>query len=66
MLSKLMVEVLMAQNWFQQEEGQDVVEYALLLGLVAIAAVLGLTAAGGSIQTWWTNLSTTIAGLASS
>ena len=33
------------------DEGQDLVEYALLLGLIAIVAVLAITSAGTSVNT---------------
>ena len=41
------------------EEGQGLVEYSLILLLVAVAAVAGLTAAGVSVSSVYT----TIAGL---
>lgn len=40
-------------NWSKDEKGQDLVEYVLILGLIAIAAVAGITAAGGGIQAAW-------------
>ena len=33
------------------EEGQDLVEYGLLAALIAIAAVAGLSAVGGTVYT---------------
>ena len=42
----------------QEERGAETVEYALVLGLVGLAAVVGLTAAGSSINTWWNSLAT--------
>jgi|GEM_PF-1538855 pilus assembly protein Flp/PilA len=33
-----------------REEGQSLVEYALIISLVAIVLVAGLTALGGSLQ----------------
>lgn len=35
---------------FIEEEGQGLTEYALIIGLVSIAAVLTLTALGGKIS----------------
>ncbi|MFN3981227.1 MAG: hypothetical protein ACK4SA_12670 [Caldilinea sp.] len=35
---------------YRQEEGQDLIEYALLVGLLALAAVAGLMSAGSAIQ----------------
>ncbi len=37
----------------REEEGQDMVEYALLLGLISVAAVAALVAARGSINALW-------------
>ncbi len=38
------------QQFVREEEGQDVVEYALVLGLVAVAGIVALTAMGTSIS----------------
>lgn len=45
-------------------KGAAMVEYVLLIGLVGAASVLGLTAVGTSISTFFTNLSATIASAA--
>ena len=34
----------------RNEEGQDLIEYALLVSLIALAAVIAVTAAGGRVQ----------------
>ena len=47
--------------WWQNrnsEEGQDVVEYALLLGLIALAAVLLLQQSGAQVAIIWGNIVT--------
>ncbi len=38
-------------NWIAREEGQDLAEYGLVIALVAIAAIVALTALGGSLNT---------------
>lgn len=48
----------------RDEEGQDMVEYALILGLISIIAVIAVTATGVSIGTIWTNVQTAVAGAA--
>lgn len=37
------------KSMFEVEEGQDLIEYALIIGLVVIAAVVALTALSGNI-----------------
>ena len=41
------------QRFVREEEGQNVVEYALVLTLIAVAAIAGLTLAGSNINNWW-------------
>ncbi len=38
------------------ESGQDLAEYGLLVALIAIVAVIGVTAFGNQIGTFFTNL----------
>jgi len=45
---------------FQDEEGQGLVEYALIILLVAIAAVTVLTFLGGDVKNVFTNISDTL------
>jgi pilus assembly protein Flp/PilA len=40
------------------EEGQDLLEYALLVALIALVAVGAVTAAGGSVNTIFTKIGT--------
>ena len=47
---------------FQDEEGQGLVEYALIILLVAIAAVTVLTFLGGDVKNVFTNISDTLTG----
>jgi Flp pilus assembly pilin Flp len=42
------------KNWLEREEGQDLAEYALLIGLIAIAAVAAVEILGGGIQDTFT------------
>ena len=41
----------------REEEGQDMVEYALILGLVSIIAVAAVTTTGTSVQAIWNKVS---------
>ena len=42
----------LVRRFVAEEQGAETVEYALVLGLVGLAAVVGLTAAGSSINAW--------------
>ncbi len=47
--------------WLKQQEGQDLVEYALILGLIALVCVLAITAAGGSVSSIWNSIQSALA-----
>ena len=44
-------------RFFREEEGQGLVEYALIIGLIAIVAIAALTASGNSVSGLFTNIS---------
>ena len=46
------------QGFWQEEEGQDLVEYSLLLAFIALAAITVLTSVQGKISTLWTTVGT--------
>jgi Flp pilus assembly pilin Flp len=52
--------------FWQEEEGQDLVEYSLLLAFIALAAVALLGSAGGSIKTIWSGINTNLSSAAAS
>lgn len=41
----------------RDDEGQDLVEYAMLVALIALVCTIGVGAFGGAINTWFNNLS---------
>ena len=41
---------------FREEDGQDLIEYALLASLIALACVSGMTLLAGGINTLFTNV----------
>jgi Flp pilus assembly pilin Flp len=51
--------------FWQEEDGQDMVEYALLLAFVALAGVALLSGVKGSISTIWTSVNTNLSTAAS-
>ena len=54
----MMTSILKA--FWQEEDGQDMVEYALLLAFVALAAVSLLSGVQGSINKIWTSVNTNL------
>jgi len=55
----------MLQAFCKEEDGQDMVEYALLLAFVALAAVAVLTNVKTSINSIWGSVNTNLANAAS-
>ena len=47
-------------NALRREEGQDLIEYALIVALIAFAAVAGMTTVAGDINTAFQNIGTTL------
>lgn len=47
-------------NLWCQEEGQDLVEYSLLLAFIALAAVSVLTTVKSSISTIWASINSSL------
>ena len=52
---------LKIRNLMDHEEGQDLVEYALLITMVALAAVSGMKHLASAINTVFSNISSTLA-----
>ena len=51
------------KSMFEVEEGQDLIEYALIIGLVVIAAVAALTAMSGGVQGFFADVNAALGGL---
>ena len=45
------------KRYIREEEGQGLVEYALIIGLIAVVAIAALTASGGSISAMFDTIS---------
>lgn len=50
----------MLKTFLNEEEGQGMVEYGLILGLISIVAIAALTAAGGQVNRLLGVVSTTL------
>ncbi len=44
------------KSFVRDEEGQDLLEYALLVALIALVAIIAVEAAGGSVSAIFTNI----------
>ena len=52
------------RTFSRNEEAQDLIEYALLVGLISLVAVAAITAAGGSVNTIFENIGARLASAA--
>ncbi|HET7699170.1 MAG TPA: Flp family type IVb pilin [Vicinamibacterales bacterium] len=53
-----------AKSFVRNEEGQDLLEYALLVALIALVAIAAVTAAGGSVKTIFQTIADKLGGAA--
>jgi pilus assembly protein Flp/PilA len=51
-------------RFVREEEGQDLIEYALLATLIALAAGVGAALLGTNLNTWYNNMATKVSGWA--
>ncbi len=56
--------VAFVKNFNRNEEGQDLLEYALLVALIAIVALAAVAAAGNSVSGIFTSIAGSLAGAA--
>ncbi len=46
-------------RFFKQDEGQDLVEYAFLVALIAIAVIIAVSLLGTNLNTFYNRIATT-------
>ena len=51
-------------RFVREEQGQDLIEYALLGGFIGLVAVAGVTLVGTSLNNWYTAVAAMIDGIA--
>lgn len=51
------------KNWLRREEGQGMVEYAMIVGLVAIGVIALLTLLGGQLSDIFDSITTALSGI---
>jgi len=49
---------LMLRKWFKDEEGQGMVEYGLIIGLIAVVVIVALVALGPKVRTMFEKVNT--------
>ncbi|MGI6374942.1 MAG: Flp family type IVb pilin [Anaerolineae bacterium] len=49
---------LYIKNWIKAQEGQDLIEYALIIVLLVVVAVIGLGLLGTEINNLWGEIQT--------
>ena len=52
------------KNFANQEDGQDLLEYALLVALIALIAIGAVGMAGGAVDTIFTDIANALTGAA--
>ena len=57
----MLYQYLLLRARLQEEEGQDIIEYVLIAGLVALVAVVAITATGTNVNALWTAISAKVA-----
>ena len=50
----------MLRKWFKDEEGQGMVEYGLIIGLIAVVFIVALVALGPKIRDMFQDVNDTI------
>jgi Flp pilus assembly pilin Flp len=50
----------------RDEQGQDLIEYAMLAAFVSLVAIGGATALGTALSGWYSDVATTVDGMATS
>ena len=51
---------LWIKNWLQREEGQDLAEYAILIGLIALVVMIAVTILGTNLSTLFEDMGTEV------
>ena len=60
MKDKFLVLCIKIQNQLSSEEGQDLIEYALVVALIALAATAGMKTLAGDINAAFTSIGATL------
>lgn len=61
MKDKFLMLTIKLQNIFEEQDGQDLIEYALVVALIALGATAGMRTLATAINTAFQNISTSLA-----
>ena len=56
-----MILYLYVSSWLDSEEGQDLAEYGLLLGLIAVIVMIAVAALGNSLLAYFNRIAAAVA-----
>lgn len=57
-MNALLTQLVKASLFLNDEEGQDLIEYSLIIVVIVLAAIVGMAALGGQIATIWSTITT--------
>lgn len=55
-MNTLVAFYFMVKSWVNNDEGQDLIEYALIIALFVLVAVAGIAALNGPMAAIWQNI----------
>jgi|JI10StandDraft_1071094.scaffolds.fasta_scaffold2791024_1 pilus assembly protein Flp/PilA len=61
-MNALLTQLVKASLFLNDEEGQDLIEYSLIIVVIVLAAIVGMAALGGQIATIWATITTSLSG----
>jgi Flp pilus assembly pilin Flp len=47
-------------RWLRDEQGQDLIEYAMLAGFISLIALVAITSIGTTVNSWYSGYDATI------
>lgn len=62
MKNAMLKEWVKVQQWSRKEEGQGMVEYGLIIALIAVVAIVALTSVGHTIGNLFNNVANNLNG----
>ncbi len=61
-MNALLTQLVKASLFLNDEEGQDLIEYSLIIVVIVLAAIVGMAALGGQISAIWSTITTSLSG----